>query len=60
MLCNLAFWDRTIRFLIAVLQISYAVAGGPVWFWPMGLYFLITSGWGLCPIYSFFKVRTLR
>ena len=60
MLCNLALWDRLIRFILAVLQIAYAFAGGPIWFWILGLYLLITSGWGLCPLYSFFKVRTLN
>ena len=60
MLCNIAIWDRSLRFFIAVLLLSYAVAGGPVWFWIMGLYGLITAGWGLCPIYSFFRLRTLR
>ncbi|MEQ1723210.1 MAG: DUF2892 domain-containing protein [Pseudobdellovibrio sp.] len=60
MLCNLAIWDRVLRFFISVLVLSYAVAGGPIWFWPLGLYFLTTSGWGICPTYSFLKIRTLR
>ena len=60
MLCNLATWDRSLRFLLAVLMLSYAMAGGPGWFWVVGLYALATSGWGLCPVYSFFRIRTLR
>lgn len=60
MLCNLAFWDRSLRFFLSVLILSYAVAGGPIWFWALGLYGLGTSAWGLCPIYSFFRIRTLR
>lgn len=60
MLCNLAIWDRALRFIIAVTQIAYAIAGGPFWFWPVGLYFLVTAAWGLCPTYAFFKIRTLR
>ncbi len=60
MLCNLAFWDRSLRFILAVLILSYATAGGPFWFWFLGTYGLMTSGWGLCPIYSFFRIRTLR
>lgn len=56
----MAAWDRSLRFFIAVLMLSYAVAGGPVWFWIVGLYGLITAGWGLCPLYSFFRLRTLR
>ena len=60
MLCNLAQWDRTLRFIIAVLVLSYAIAGGPTWFWVLGLYSLVTAAWGLCPVYSFFRIRTLR
>lgn len=60
MLCNIAPWDRTLRFIISVVVLSYAIAGGPFWFWLLGLYGLLTSGWGLCPIYSFFRIRTLR
>ncbi len=60
MFCNIALWDRALRFLIAVLLLAYAVAGGPFWFWLIGLYGLVTAGYGLCPIYSFFRIRTLR
>lgn len=60
MFCNIAIWDRTLRFIVSVLILSYALAGGPIWFWPIGLYLLVTSAWGLCPLYSFFKIRTLR
>ncbi len=60
MLCNTALWDRALRFILAVIVLSYAIAGGPYWFYGLGLYGLITAGWGLCPIYSFFRIRTLR
>lgn len=60
MLCNMAFWDRAFRFCASVLILAYAVAGGPFWFWLVGIYGLITAGWGLCPVYSFFRIRTLR
>lgn len=60
MLCNVAGWDRSLRFLIAVLTLAYAFAGGPFWFWILGIYLLATSAWALCPVYSFFRLRTLR
>lgn len=60
MFCNLAIWDRIIRFFFSILILSYSFAGGPIWFWPIGLYALATSAWGLCPLYAFFKIRTLR
>jgi hypothetical protein len=56
----MAVWDRFLRFILAVLQLAYAFAGGPLWFWFLGLYFLLTAAWGLCPLYAFFKIRTLR
>lgn len=59
MKCNLALWDRTIRFILAVLLLTYAVAGGPFWAWG-GLYLLLTSAWGLCPLYAFAKFKTIR
>ncbi len=60
MLCNLALWDRTIRFILAVVVLAYGIAGGPFWFSILGVYALVTAGWGLCPVYSFFRIRTLR
>lgn len=60
MICNMALWDRLIRFVLSVLILAYAVAGGPFWFWILGVYGLMTSGWGLCPAYAFFRIKTLR
>ncbi len=59
MKCNLALWDRSLRFILAVILLTYAVAGGPFWAWG-GLYFLMTSAWGLCPAYAFLKFKTIR
>lgn len=58
MICNVALWDRSLRFLIAILLLVYAVAGGPIWFYVVGIYLLGTSGWGLCLIYSLLRIRT--
>ncbi len=60
MLCNVAIWDRAIRLILSILVLSYAVAGGPTWFYILGLYLLTTAGFGLCPAYAFFRTRTLR
>lgn len=59
MRCNLAIWDRILRFLLSVILIAYAIAGGPLWAW-LGLYLLLTSAWGLCPLYASLKIQTLR
>ena len=58
MICNVAQWDRFIRFLISVGMLAYAIAGGPTWFYVAGLYLLLTAGWCLCPIYAYLKIRT--
>ena len=60
MLCNVSLWDRALRLVLSILLLAYAVAGGPFWFYIVGIYMLTTAGFGLCPIYSYFKFRTLR
>lgn len=60
MLCNVALWDRVLRFILAVLVLIYAIAGGPFWFYFLGLYFLGTAAWGLCPVYAMFRLKTTR
>lgn len=56
---NLAMWDRSLRFLLGFLMTSWAVAGGPWWGY-FGIYLLMSAGWGLCPIYSIFKIRSIK
>lgn len=59
MKCNLAVWDRLLRFIFGVLFTIYYIVGGP--FWALcGIYLLMTSAWGLCPAYAFLKIKTLR
>ncbi|AHI06611.1 hypothetical protein BDW_10555 [Bdellovibrio bacteriovorus W] len=59
MRCNVAIWDRILRFVLGVLLTTYAIAGGPFWTY-IGIYGLITAAWGLCPAYAFFRFRTLK
>jgi Na+-driven multidrug efflux pump len=59
MKCNLAQWDRLIRFILAVLMLTYFFAGGPNWML-LGLYFLMTTAWGFDPLYAFWGLRTIR
>ncbi|MCK6596900.1 MAG: DUF2892 domain-containing protein [Bdellovibrionaceae bacterium] len=58
MKCNLAYWDRVLRFILGVLTLSYAIAGGPPWFY-LGGYLIFSSAWGFCGIYAFFRIKTL-
>ncbi|MGZ3773457.1 MAG: YgaP family membrane protein [Pseudobdellovibrionaceae bacterium] len=59
MKCNVALWDRILRFIFGVGLTTYAIAGGPFWAY-IGIYGLITAAWGLCPLYAFFRIKTLR
>ncbi|MBC7458626.1 MAG: DUF2892 domain-containing protein [Bdellovibrionaceae bacterium] len=60
MLCNTAQWDRLLRFVFSIVILVYAIAGGPFWFYAVGIYFLVSAAWGLCPLYAYFKIGTLR
>ena len=54
---NMALWDRSLRFALGVLLLTWAVAGGPIWAY-LGVLSLGTASWGLCPLYSIFKFST--
>lgn len=59
MKCNLAFFDRFIRFIIGTFLTTWALIGGPQWSY-FGVYLLFTSGWGFCLIYAILKVNTIK
>lgn len=59
MKCNVAVWDRCLRFVIGVALTAYAIAGGPFWAY-FGIYLILTAAWGFCAIYAFFNLRTLK
>ena len=56
---NLAWWDRSLRFLSGVLLTAWAVAGGPWWAY-VGTYLIMTASWGMCPAYTMIKIRTYQ
>lgn len=59
MKCNLAFFDRFIRFLVGTTLSIWAFCGGPLWTY-FGVYLLFTSGWGFCLIYAILKINTIK
>lgn len=59
MKCNVALFDRLVRFLFGTLLLTWALCGGPTWAY-FGLYLLVTSGWGFCLIYGIFKINTIK
>lgn len=51
---NLSNFERTIRFILAVIMLAWAIAGGPVWAYA-AIILLATASWGHCPLHSFLK-----
>jgi len=47
---NMAFWDRSVRYLLGLGLLTWAMVGGPFWGY-FGLYPLATASWGFCPLY---------
>jgi hypothetical protein len=48
---NILWWDRFVRFILGIVMIAWAIAGGPAWAY-IGLYVLATGAWGYCAVYS--------
>lgn len=46
---NLSNIGRFVRWVIGVILLSWAIAGGP-WWTTLGLLFLATGSWGFSPI----------
>lgn len=59
MKCNVALWDRIIRFLLGTILTSWAFSGGPQWSY-LGLYLLFTAGWGFCLFYAILRINTIK
>ncbi len=59
MKCNIAFWDRVLRFILGIMLTTWAFLGGPLWCW-LGIYFLFTAAWGYCVFYAYFRIQTLK
>ncbi|MCB0407299.1 MAG: DUF2892 domain-containing protein [Bdellovibrionales bacterium] len=55
---NVGFLDRSLRFIIGVTLVTWAIAGGPFWTW-IGLIPLATASWGLCPLYSALGISSI-
>lgn len=56
---NVFHIERVLRFLIGVLLITWVFLGGSVLGY-FGFYFLATSAWAVCPIYSLRKYLKSR
>lgn len=55
MVKNMAFFERAIRYLVGLLLLTWAFAGGPRWAF-LGLIPLWTAAFAYCPIYHLFNI----
>jgi hypothetical protein len=54
---NVGKTDKTLRIIVGVALLAWALTGGPAWSW-IGLVPLITGIFGVCPAYSIFGINT--
>ncbi len=54
---NMGTVDKSIRIIVGLALIIWAVMGGPIWAW-IGLLPLATAIMGWCPAYSLIGVST--
>lgn len=59
MKCNVALFDRILRFFFGTILTTWAFSGGPTWSF-FGIYLLFSSGWGFCIIYAILKINTIK
>ncbi len=53
---NLQQWERVVRFILGVLMLTWAIAGGATWGY-LGVPLLATACWGFSPSYALFRKR---
>ncbi len=53
---NVRWWDRSVRYLLGLVVLAWAIAGGP-WWTIVGLYPLVTAAFGFCPFYWLLRIR---
>lgn len=54
---NLFFFERLLRYILGIVLITLALAGGPRWAY-VGLFFLFTASFGTCPIYWALRINS--
>jgi hypothetical protein len=52
---NVRWWDRGFRYVLGVVMLAWAIAGGP-WWTLIGLFPLATASWAFCPVLWLLKV----
>lgn len=54
---NVRLWERILRYIIGILLLTWAIAGGPHWAF-VGIYFIATASFGSCFIYWIFRINS--
>jgi Protein of unknown function (DUF2892) len=54
---NIRLWDRSLRYLLGIIFLTWAIAGGPTWTY-VGIYLLITASFGSCLIYWGLRINS--
>lgn len=56
---NVGVADRSIRIIVGLALLVWALSGGPVWAW-IGLLPLATGTFRFCPAYSLLGINTCK
>jgi hypothetical protein len=54
---NVTLPDRILRYLLSLVLLTWAMAGGPTWSY-VGLYFLFSASFGQCAIYWALRINS--
>lgn len=54
---NLILVDRIIRYILGIVLLTWAIAGGPVWTY-IGLGLIMTASFGTCPVYWVLRINS--
>jgi len=54
---NITTVDRIFRYILGIILLTWALAGGPFWTYG-GLYLLITGSFGFCTLYWVFRINS--
>ena len=54
---NITALDRILRYLLSIVLLTWALAGGPTWAF-VGLYFLYTASFGTCFFYWVLRINS--
>jgi Protein of unknown function (DUF2892) len=54
---NIHLFDRIIRYILGIVLLTWAIAGGPIWTY-IGLGLIMTASFGACPVYWVFRINS--